>query len=322
MKKVIIIAYFGKLPNYFQTFLTSCKYNNSFDWLIFTDDHSNYNYPPNVRCEYLTFENFVTLIQNKFDFKISLATPQKLCDYKCAYGYIFGDYIVDYDWWGHCDLDQIFGDLNSFITNEMLCKYDKLFSLGHLTLYKNSPDNNEEFKSKLNGEERYRQVFTTNVCLGFDEWLPNNINEIFIKSKRPILLKNIGADINPYKTQFNLVHYDFNQRKYINDDIENSIFKWENGKLFQLYLDNKSIKTIEVPYVHLQKRKMKDLRNKECNSFYIIPNKFIDSDKSGEKILKTCIKWKYINYQYFIVKFKSLKSRIKNKNWNRQNVFK
>ena len=322
MKIVIIVAYFGKLPNYFQIFLNSCKCNDGFDWMLFTDDTSKYDYPSNVHCEYLTFERFASKVQDKFDFKISLSTPQKLCDYKCAYGYILNDYISDYDWWGHCDLDQIFGDLNAFITTEMLHEYDKLFSLGHLTLYKNTPSNNKIFKNKLNGVERYKQVFTTNACLGFDEWLPNNINEIYINSKRPILLKNIGADINPYKTQFNVTNYDFSKKKYINDDIESSVFKWDNGKLFRLFSDNISIKSIEVPYIHLQKRKMKDLRTKGTNSFYIIPNKFIDACSPDEKLLKNCNKWKILNYQYFIVKFKSLKSRIKNKNWVRQNVFK
>ena len=32
-------------------------------------------------------------IQSKFDFKISLEEPYKLCDYKPAYGYIFEEFI-------------------------------------------------------------------------------------------------------------------------------------------------------------------------------------------------------------------------------------
>ena len=83
------------------------------------------------------------------DFEITLSKPQKLCDYKCAYGVIFEDYIQDYDWWGHCDLDQIFGNLNMFVTEDMLRKYDKLFSLGHLSLYKNSYKNNRIFMGKI-----------------------------------------------------------------------------------------------------------------------------------------------------------------------------
>lgn len=38
MKIAIIIAYFGKLPEYIQLFLDSCKLNYGFEWLIFSDD--------------------------------------------------------------------------------------------------------------------------------------------------------------------------------------------------------------------------------------------------------------------------------------------
>ena len=48
MKVVLITMYFGKLPNYFSLFLKSCEKNKDFNWLIFTDDNTNYNYPKNV----------------------------------------------------------------------------------------------------------------------------------------------------------------------------------------------------------------------------------------------------------------------------------
>lgn len=111
MKIAIIIAYFGKLPEYIQLFLDSCKLNYGFEWLIFSDDDTTYNYPSNVHLIKMNFGECKKLIQSKFDFEITLSKPQKLCDYKCAYGVIFEDYIQDYDWWGHCDLDQIFGNL-------------------------------------------------------------------------------------------------------------------------------------------------------------------------------------------------------------------
>lgn len=101
MKIAIIIAYFGKLPEYIQLFLDSCKLNYGFEWLIFSDDDTTYNYPSNVHLIKMNFGECKKLIQSKFDFEITLSKPQKLCDYKCAYGVIFEDYIQDYDWWGH-----------------------------------------------------------------------------------------------------------------------------------------------------------------------------------------------------------------------------
>ena len=56
MKKcIIILPYFGKFNNYFNLFLKSCEKNPDFSWLIFTDDKSKYNYPENVRVEYMKF---------------------------------------------------------------------------------------------------------------------------------------------------------------------------------------------------------------------------------------------------------------------------
>lgn len=322
MKIAIIVPYFGKLPNYIQLFLDSCTINNDYTWFIFTDDDYHYNYPNNVKKIKMTFFECVELFSSKFDFNINLYSPQKLCDFKCAYGYIFSDYLKEYDWWGHCDLDQIFGNLNNFITDEMLIKYDKLFSLGHLTLYRNTADNNFVFMNTLNGKIRYKDVFTSEFGCAFDEWLPDNINEIYLQTNRMIMLDNIGADINPYRTDFSLVYFDLNSRTYVHDKYRNSIFQWDNGSLYRIYKNGKTISKIEFPYVHLQKRKMNLSKLKDSSKYYIIPNKFINSEKSESSILNKTKKLCFFNYQFFLVKYKSLKLRIKNNNWNFSNVFK
>lgn len=323
MKIALIVAYFGSLPTWFQLFLDSCKVNQNYEWFIFSDDNTKYNYPPNVHLIYITFDECKRLIQSKFNFKISLETPQKLCDYKCAYGYIFDNYILNYDWWGHCDLDQIFGNLNHFISEEMLKSNDKLFSLGHLTLYKNTKENNIIFMSELNGKERYKEVFTQNYGFAFDEWLPGNVNEIYINSDKKIQLTNIGADINSYNTNFQLVYFDVEKKVYVFDDVDNSIFEWNDGTLYQIYIKKDQLIKKEFPYVHLQKRNMKDKRrNNNINRYFIIPNKFVDYSSNPILLIKQNRIWYFINYQFFKVKLNSLKYRIKSNNWHFNNVFK
>ena len=44
-KIVMILPYFGKLPNYFDLWLQSAEKNSTIDWLIYTDDFTAYNYP-------------------------------------------------------------------------------------------------------------------------------------------------------------------------------------------------------------------------------------------------------------------------------------
>ena len=56
LKKALIIPYFGTFNNYFELWLKSCEYNKDIDWLIFTDDKTDYTYPSNVHVYYTTFE--------------------------------------------------------------------------------------------------------------------------------------------------------------------------------------------------------------------------------------------------------------------------
>ena len=57
MKKIAyVILYFGKFNDFFPLWLKSCKENPTIDFLIFTDDRTNYNYPKNVKVNYFTFE--------------------------------------------------------------------------------------------------------------------------------------------------------------------------------------------------------------------------------------------------------------------------
>jgi hypothetical protein len=99
MKICFIIPYFGKLPNNFDIFLNSCKYNKTINYLLVTDDKTYYEYPDNFRVEYMSFDHLKNKIQNKYDFKINLSKPYKLCDFKPAYGDIFNEYLSEYDFW-------------------------------------------------------------------------------------------------------------------------------------------------------------------------------------------------------------------------------
>lgn len=110
-KAAFIIPFFGKFNNFFQLFLNSCGKNKDYDWIIFTDDKTNYQYPSNLIVNYTTFEKIKSLFQTKFKSKISLDRPYKLCDFRPMYGYLFQEYLKDYKFWGHCDTDMLFGDI-------------------------------------------------------------------------------------------------------------------------------------------------------------------------------------------------------------------
>lgn len=308
MKKCcFIIPYFGNFPNYFQQFLNSCKTNQDYDWLIITDNVENYNYPKNVKKIKMSFPQLRDLIQSKFDFQIALEKPFKICDYRPAFGYIFTDFLSDYKWWGHCDIDTLMGDLNDFITDDMLIEYDKLFTLGHFIMYKNNIKKNKLFMTEINGEHWYRKVFTTNKAMIFDEVYggKENINTIFKYTKQKVYENDVSLNFDPTKpTKFVKTTYYSKLGKFKNEkQWENKLVVWDNNKILRYQLQNNEVKSTKYMYLHLQARKMKiqkDLNNKK---YAIIPNEFMNitkddfyqSLKEYKKIRKIETKLKFEN---------------------------
>lgn len=186
-KAVFIVPYFGSFHSYFQLTLNSMGTNSDFEWLIFTDSTQPFQYPPNVRVVRWSFDQLKEYVQGKFDFPIALDKPYKLCDFKPAYGYIFEEYIAEYPFWGHCDLDVIFGKLGDFLTDDLWEQYDKIFELGHMTLYRNTAENNRRFQLPLHGKSRYREVFSSSEKFIFDEGWNESICNLFYEYRFKVL---------------------------------------------------------------------------------------------------------------------------------------
>ena len=149
MKKILIIVpYFGAFPSYFREWAFTAGFlkEQAIDFLLITDNSIEFELPDNIRVYKLTFEELKNHIQNKFDFKIELIKPYKLCDFKPVFGYIFEKEVQGYDFWGNCDIDQVWGDVRSFVTDDILNRFDRVYYLGHLTLYRNTPAMNRLFR--------------------------------------------------------------------------------------------------------------------------------------------------------------------------------
>ena len=68
------------------------------------------------------------------------------------------------------------GNLEEVLTDSFLNEYDKLFCLGHMTIYRNTPQNNRVFMSEHNGRYIYREVLATPEICWFDEEWNNDYN--------------------------------------------------------------------------------------------------------------------------------------------------
>lgn len=269
MKKIAIIGcYFGNLRKDYRTWLLSCEYNSTIDWIIFTDCDWK-DVPTNVKIIKYSFKDLRDYIQGKFDFRICLEMPYKLCDYKPAYGYIFDEYINEYDFWGYCDFDMIFGNIRNFITDDILENYDKIYTQGHLSLYRNDDKVNVAF---MNNQEcmKYKEVFTTNIIKVFDE--EEGIYKIFKKEGLPVYSKYDYVNLTRFCKELINIHY----IPLGNYKCQTIVF--DEGKLYFVYEDNRKIEKKEVVYAHYSE---KEFESNGLTKFQLTKNGVEEIDENN-----------------------------------------
>lgn len=312
MKKIaLVIPYFGKFNNYFHFWLESAKRNETIDFHIYTDQQvesidnikvhqTNLSEVSNLAVRKLSI---VLKDNNKKIIKLGgVTSPYKLCDYKPIYGLIFNDDLRDYDFWGHCDVDLVFGDIRHFITDDILNKYDRILSRGHFSLYRNNKETNLTFLLSLNnsvGIPSYETVYTSDKSYSFDEW--PGLSRIWSSLKNDKFYDDIiFDDIAVLKGHF------ISSQKIKTTDVgvSNVIFEFYNGHLYRHYIHDGKMVTQDTMYSHFQKRPML-VETKDTNHYLIIPNKFIEFRPPTINFLK-----KYGKTQ--IVYFHAIKLRIGN----------
>lgn len=268
-KVTLILPYFGsKFPNFFQILLDSMYRNNEIKFLIFTNiDTSNVDKRrKNVKFVSTTLESVRSRISKILGYSVELSSAYKLCDYKPFYGLIFEKYLNDSEWWGYFDSDIIFGDLNNFIKSPIFDKYDRIFTHGHLTFYRNVRKVNQlcikEFKNS--SFENYKKVTTSKLIYGFDEWGDTfhgkGLSAIIDETNYISQYDNISLFADIYVENFKFIttsHIHLNYLVYKNGEVTGVDKKQQSRKFL---------------YVHLQKRKIIN-HVKDLNApIYIFPN--------------------------------------------------
>ena len=306
---ILIIPYFGRFHHYFQLWLQSCKYNPTINWLILTDDKTAYDFPTNVKVVYTSFTAVVTEFQECYDFPIILNKPYQLCEFKVAYGEVFSKYIQGYDFWGHCDIDVIWGNLRKHLNENILNLFSKISWRGHLTLYKNTEHINKLYRTPIDGIEFYKYAFSnpTGFPLAPDE---RAINYLYETLGEKIYKDLMFADLKIRSFNFSLLHFPSEENK----KNHHQIFLWEDGNLFRLYTINGKVFSENFAYIHFLKRKMESVKGFQLtNRFLIIPNKFINLDKevTAEMIEKYSVQKIYWSYLFERLKPSYVASKMK-----------
>lgn len=240
---VLIVPYIGKWPLWFEAHLVSIVQNPTINWLFITDCQIPKNYPENIRFVPTTLESLNNEINNILEIEVPL-TPRKLCDVRPAYGKIFQEYIKEYDFWGFCDLDIIWGNIRNYVVEDILSNFDIISSRkeaisGHFTLFRNTATNNDFYKN-ITG---YQKLLEQKKYMWGEEQVLTNY------------LKSQGISMNMPKVYWktywvNNVNGKAHQEYYLDK------WLWKEGKMLELK-DGKPIN--EVMYLHFinWKRTMK-----------------------------------------------------------------
>lgn len=266
MRFCAICVYYGKWPSTMSSWLASCAWNPEIDFLLVSDiSTEGLCIPSNVKIFPLSFRQVVTRIADFVCLRYSAASrekivhalnkPYKLCDYKPLYGTIFAQEVREYDFWGWCDLDLIFGRISKFIPQDAL-KYVKIFPCGHLSFVVNNEEGNNLYAhTKDFGLRSLKEVAETEKACYYDEFLGVDI----------VALRKYG------ERYYNSICF---------DDLEWGIWKFkliqEKEKAVISYSFGPAglyrNECIERAYVHFQKRAMRLVGQTFENGGKIRPN--------------------------------------------------
>ena len=325
MKKCLfILPYFGTFPTYFPFFLRSCGRNTEYDWMLITDIAEPYDWPDNVRIVHMSFAQLRSKIERKLGFPISLEYPYKLCDFRPAYGYLFEEDCRGYPYWGYCDCDLIFGNLNRMLTPLLEQGYDKLFASGHLTVYKNTPENTLRFFHECEGKYYYKKAFTSGEGCWFDEdCFDENIHTIFRNENARIYTTDLSLNVAVDYSGFLLAPYVDENSKFQVEPFKRALYVWNNGELERTERDGPDgLLTKRYLYMHFQMRHMR-YTTERCRGsvIRIYPNAF----RTLKEYPVTLKQWKRLtknrpNLHYFRRKWSNFKKRVVKLGWSRRKV--
>ena len=262
-----IVPYFGRFPSTFEMWLECCRNNPEFNWLILTDDETDYHYPTNVRVEYLTLKDLKNMFERRLNTGIELPKPYKLCDFRALYGDLLSEYLGGFTHWGYFDVDLLFGKLSHFLKDELLSDYDKISVLGHMSILKNNKDVNQCYR-KCNID----QIIKDPRNKIFDEVRhPLNINRLLIENGFKVYEDVINADIDAEHFNFYLYKYE-GKRHCVRQPFVPTVFEYKDGMLNKVSVINDSIIRDEIMYVHFQKREI-EVNTENKSNYYLVPNR-------------------------------------------------
>jgi len=256
----LIVPHFGERPPYFPLVLDSMAHNPDVHWLLITDQPVA-DPPPNLAVDLCEFADLAARIQGHFDFKISLERPYKLCDFRPAFGEIFRAELTDSDFWGHSDLDVIFGRIREHLPLHAF-ESDKILFQGNFALYRNTAEAARWFRHEI-GSVSYRRVMTSPSAMHFDEWagIYYIVRDLGVRYWQEEKIFDVSFSM--YRTRAETAHH---PRRYA----------WEEGEVCEYRLEGGKVVRRTALLIHLQKRTMRTPADGvlKADRYWILANRF------------------------------------------------
>lgn len=258
MNRVCFISvYFGKIPPFFRTFIDSCTWNKDFDWLIVCDSTIPYAVPQNIHVVSMDIAGFKEKVKEKTNLEVGNIKPYKVCDFRPAFGELFENYLDGYEFWGTVDTDLILGNVSQFVTDDILDRYDKIFTMGHMSLVRNTLELNALYKKDTPNSRNFKKVFLNPISCVFDEY--EGGTEKFIDEGYKVYKEKTCADVHRIsgrlevtdKFLFQLTQPRSSFIRYCTDkNYKYEVFILDQGRIFKLYIQNGALNRQEYSYIH------------------------------------------------------------------------
>jgi len=193
----IVIPYFGKWPAWMPYYLESCRFNNTVNWLLYTDCGTPENLPSNVRVVETAYHDYCALVSQRLGIQFYPENPYKLCDIKPLLGYIHADALQGFDFWGFGDIDLVYGDLRAYFNQSRLNRNDLLSTharrvSGHLCLLRNT----EQMRTAFQRVNNWRFLISNPEHVAFDE---KAFSKLFLRHKNsPAIVRFAAGLIDPW----------------------------------------------------------------------------------------------------------------------------
>ena len=258
----LVVPYFGPRPAYFPLVLRSMEANPDVSWLFLTDEPVP-DAPPNVVVQVCELADLAKRIRSFFEFEVSLHSPYKLCDFRPAFGEIFAEELAGYDFWGHSDLDVIFGRIRDHLP-ETAFEADKILFHGNFSLYRNTPETARLYRHEV-GKVSHRDAFTNPAAMHFDEWA--GIYYIVDDLAVPAWHEDVIFDISFHR---------FRTRAEDSGGRGPRRYAWEDGEVCEYHVDKGRLVRRTALLIHLQKRVMRSPAPDviAADRYWILPNGF------------------------------------------------